>query len=138
MTYWWLTNCPVDLGELSLCANWDFINYRSVHSSSCVLEKDIIKNRNNTVAIMSTCLTPTLESMDVSILTMIILTTFLSYINFLAEHSLGGAPYFPSMEMSNAWLDVSKTLPRSANAIYVWRLWLCLRCRSVLIVNVPS
>ena len=29
-------------------------------------------------------------------------------------------------------------LTRYVNAIHVGRLWLCIRCRSVLIVNVPS
>ena len=29
----WLTNCPVDLGELSLRTNWDFLSLRAVHSS---------------------------------------------------------------------------------------------------------
>ena len=62
----WLTNCPVDLGELSLRENWDLLSPRAVHSSSSVLAKAIIKNINSTGAILSPCLTPTLNSMDVS------------------------------------------------------------------------
>ena len=38
----WLTNCPVDLGELSLRANWDLIIHRDVQSYYSVLEKSII------------------------------------------------------------------------------------------------
>ena len=44
----WLTNVPVDIGELSLCKNWALLILRAVHSSSSVLEKAIIKNRNST------------------------------------------------------------------------------------------
>ena len=58
---WWLTNCPVDLGELSLRSNWALINTRAVHSSSSVSAKAIIKNRNSTGAMLSPCLTPTLN-----------------------------------------------------------------------------
>ena len=58
---WWLTNCTVDLGELSLRSNWDLINLRAVHSSSSVSAKAIIKNRNSTGAMLSPCLTPTLN-----------------------------------------------------------------------------
>ena len=33
----WLTSCPVDLGELSLRANWDFLSPRASQSSYIVL-----------------------------------------------------------------------------------------------------
>ena len=36
------------------------------------------------------------------------------------------------------WLVVSKALTRSDNATHVGRLCFCLRCRSVLTVNLPS
>ena len=39
---------------------------------------------------------------------MIILTMLLLYMSLIAENSLGGAPYFPSMAMSNALLEVSR------------------------------
>ena len=55
----WLTNGPVDLGELSLRTNWDLLSPRAVHSSSSVLAKAIIKNRSKTGAMLSPCLTPT-------------------------------------------------------------------------------
>ena len=67
-----------------------------------------------------------------------ILTKLLSYMHLISEHRLGGAPYFTSMDMSSVWLEASKDLTRSANATHVGRLWLCLRCISVLIANVPS
>ena len=95
----WLTNCPVDLGELSLHANWDLLSPRAVHSSSTVLAKSIIKNRNSTRFMLSPCLTPTLNSMDVSTFLMVSLNVLLSYMRLIAECSLGGAPYFPSMLM---------------------------------------
>ena len=133
MTVWWLTNFPVDLGELSLCADWDFLNPRVVYSSFSVSEKDIIRNRKSNGYMMYPCLARTLKSMDVLILRMMSLATLL-----IAEHSLGGAPYFTSMAMINAWLEVSKSLNRYENSTHVGRFWLFIRYRSVLIVNVPS
>ena len=76
--------------------------------------------------------------MNVSTLQMMILNMLLLYMRLISEHSLESAPYFPSMAMSNAWLEVSKALNISENATHVGSLWLCLRCRIVLIVNVPS
>ena len=98
----WLTNCPVDLGELSMRANWAFISPRAVHSSSSVSAKAIIKNINSTEAMLSPCLNPNLNSMDVSTLTMMRLTTLFSYMLLIAERSFGGAPYFPSMAIISA------------------------------------
>ena len=90
-----------------------------------------------TGAILSPCLTPTLKLMDVYTFPMMILNMLLLYMRLIAEHSLGGAPYFPSMAIS-ARLEVSKALTMSENSTHFGRLWVCLRCRSVLIVNVPS
>ena len=135
---WCLTNCMVDLGELSLHVNWDFISHRAAQLSSSVLAKEIIWNINRSGAMISPCLTPTLKSMYVSIFLMMSLTTLLPYMRFIAEHSLGGAPYFTSMDMSSAWLEVSKNLDNDANANHVGRLCLCLRLRSDFIVNVTS
>ena len=67
--------------------------------SYIILEKDIIKNRNSNGAMLSPCLTPTLKSMDVSTLPMMILTLILLYMRLIADHNLRGKPYFPSMEM---------------------------------------
>ena len=36
---WWLTNCTVDIGELSLCANYALLNPRAVRSYSSVSAK---------------------------------------------------------------------------------------------------
>ena len=85
----WLTNCPVNLGELSMRANWDLLSPRAVHSSSSILAKAIIKNINSTGAMLSPCLTPTLNSMDVSTFPMMSLTKLLSYMRSVAERSLG-------------------------------------------------
>ena len=134
----WLTNCPVCLGKFSLRENWDLLHPRAVHLYSSVLEKAIIGNRKSTGAMMSPYLTPTLKSMDVSTLLMMSLTMHFLYMRFIDEHSLGGAPYFPSMAMGNAFLEVSNSLTRSVNAAHVGRLWMLIRCISVLIVNVPS
>ena len=98
----WLTNCLVDLGELSLHENWDLLSPMSVHSYYSVLAKAIIKNRNSTGAMLSPCLTTTFKSMDVSTFPMMSLTIILLYMCLIAEHSLGGAPYFPSMAMNSA------------------------------------
>ena len=119
MPGWWLINCPVGLGELSLRENWDLLSPRFIHSSSSVLAKAIIKNRNSTGYVLSPCFTLILKSMDVSTVLMIRLTVLFSYIRLIAEHILTDAPYFPSMAMSSAWLEVSKALTRSVNAIHV-------------------
>ena len=71
--------------------------------------------------------------MDLSILLMMSLTALLSFMCFIDEHSLVGAPYFRTMTMSSAWLEVSKVLTKSENVTHVGRLWLCLRFRSVFI-----
>ena len=97
-----LTICLVDLDELSLCANWALLSPRYVQSYYSVLVKAITRNRNSTEDMLSPCLTPTLKSMDVSTLPMMSLTTIFSYMRLIAERSLGGAPYFPSMAMSSA------------------------------------
>ena len=90
----WLTNCPVDLGELSLHANWGLLSTRAVHLSFSVLGKATINNRNSTGSMMSPCLTPNLKCMDVFTLPMMILNMFLLYMHLIADHSLGSAPYF--------------------------------------------
>ena len=65
-----ITSCPVDFGELSLCANWDLLSARAVHSSYIILENDINRNRNRNDVMMLPCLTPTLKLMAVSVLPM--------------------------------------------------------------------
>ena len=95
----WLINFPVDLGELSLRANWAFLIPRAVHLSSSVSDKAIIKNINGTGAMLSPCLIPTFNSIDVSTLPIMVLTMIFSYMRLIAERSIGGAPYFPSMAM---------------------------------------
>ena len=65
---------------------------------------------------LSPCLIPTLNTMDVSNLPVMSLTMLLLYICLIVERSLGGTPYFPSMDISSAWLEVSKALNRSEKA----------------------
>ena len=64
------------------------ISPRNAHSSSSVLAKAIINDINSTGAMMSPCLTPTLKSLDVSTLPMMVLTMLLSYMCLIAERSL--------------------------------------------------
>ena len=99
---WWLTNCPVDIGELSLHENWPLLSTRAVHLYSSVSTKAIVKNRNSTGAMLHPFLKPTLKSMDVSTLPMTSLAMIFLYMRLIADNSLGGAPYFPSMAMSSA------------------------------------
>ena len=98
---WCITNCTVDLGELYLLENRTLLSPRAVHSSYSVSEKAIINNRNGNGAMLSPCLTTTLRSMYVSTLTMMSLTILLLFMRLIAEYSLGGASYFPSMAMSS-------------------------------------
>ena len=98
----WLNNCLVDLGEFSLRANWALFSPRAIHSSSSVLVKVVIKNRNSNEAMMSPYLTPNLKSMDVSTLPMMSMTMISLYMRLIDENCIGGAPYFPSMAMSHA------------------------------------
>ena len=81
--------------------NWALLSPKSVHSSFSVSEKAIIKNRNSIWYMLSPCLKPTLNSMDVSTFPMMSLTTLLLYMRLIADRSLGGAPYYLSMTMSS-------------------------------------
>ena len=53
---------------------------------------------------MLPCLTHNLNLVDVSIFLMTSLTTLFSYMSLIADYSLEGGTYFPSMEMCSAWL----------------------------------
>ena len=102
MLDWWLTNCPGDLGELSLRVNWYLLGPRDVHSSYSVSAKAIIKKRNSTGVMLYPCLTPTFKSMDVSTLSLMSLTMLFPYMRLIADHIIGGAPYSPRMATSSA------------------------------------
>ena len=102
MPGWWITNCLIDLGEFSLREKWALLIPRAVQFSYIVSVKAIIRNRNSNGAMLSLCLTPTLKSTGVSTLPMMSLAMPLLFMHLIYEHSLGGAPYFPSMEMSSA------------------------------------
>ena len=86
---WWLTSCPVDLGELYFHANWYLLSPREVYSFYSVSEKNTTRNRNSTGSMLSPCLTTTLKLMDVSIFPMMNLTTLLSYMHLIYDYSLG-------------------------------------------------
>ena len=101
MSGWRLTSRQVNIGELSLRGNWDLFSTRIFH--------------------LYPCLIPTLKTIYVSIFMMMRLTLLLLYINLIADDILGGAPYFPSMAMSSAWLEVSKDLDRYFNGTHFGR-----------------
>ena len=61
-----------------------------------------VKNRNSISDMLYPCLTPNLKSMDVSNLPIMRLTMLLLCMRLIYERSLGGVPYFPSMEVSSA------------------------------------
>ena len=138
MPGWWTTNCLIYLGEFSLREKWALLIPRAVQFSYSVSVKAIIRNINSNGAMLSLCLTPTLNSMGVSTLPMMSLAMPFSFMHLIYEHSLGGAPYFPSIATSSACLEVSKALTKSANTNHVGILWLFIRCRSVLILNLSS
>ena len=101
MPCWWLTNCPVDIGDFSSHKNWALLNPRAFHLSSSVLENAIVRNRNSSGDVISPCLTPTLKSIGVSTLTMMNVTTLFLYMRLIAEHSLERDQKILNMAMSN-------------------------------------
>ena len=135
---WWITSCPVVIGEFYLREVCALISYRTAHLSSNFSADSIIRNINRTGTMLLPFLKPTLKLIDVSILPMMSWTTLLSYTRLIIEHSLGRAQYFTNMAMYNAWLDVSNISVRSENNTYVGRLWSCCRFSTVFIVNMPS
>ena len=60
---WCLTNCLVDIGEVSLRVNWDLLNPRAINLYSSIWDKVIIRNRNNTGSMISHCLRPNVKSL---------------------------------------------------------------------------
>ena len=129
---------PDDLDDLSLRRNWSLWRSCLIHYFSRVSEKSMMTKRKSTSAMLSPCLTETLKGMEVSILPIINITKLSLYILTIADRNLGGQPYLPKIASISWWLDVSKYLTRSAKRTQVGKLWLCLRCRSFFMVNLPS
>ena len=92
---WWITSCPVVIGEFYLREVCALISYRTSHLSSNFSANSIIRNINRTGTMLLPFLKPTLKLIDVSILPMMSWTTLLSYVRLIFEHSIGGTQYFP-------------------------------------------
>ena len=69
------------------------------HSFSRVSVMPMIKNRNNTGAMLSPCFTPTLNGIVVSDLPILNLTMLFLYILSIADRRFGGHPYLCSTLM---------------------------------------
>ena len=76
------------------------------HSFSRVSAKPMIKNRNNTGAILSPFLKPTSKCIVVSNLPIINQTMLFLYILSIADHRFGGHPYLSITLMMKTWLDM--------------------------------
>ena len=107
------------------------------HYFSRVSAKPMIKNRNNTGAMLLPCYTPTLNGIVVSALPIFNLTVLFLYILSIAYRRFGGHPYLCSTLMTRTWFDMSNAFTRLANRTHVGRLWLWRKCNNVLIVKLP-
>ena len=96
----WLVRRPSDCGELSCLRNCNLCSTFLTHSFSRVSEKPMIKNRNNTGAVLSPCFTPTSKGIIVSTLHIINRTMMFLYILSIADRSFGGHPYLSSTLMT--------------------------------------
>ena len=126
---------PKDWGELLCRLNLIIFKSFLTHYISVVYENAIMMNRKSTGATLYPCFTPTSKVMEMSIFPIISLTLLSVYIILIAEHNLGGQPYFFSISTISLWLEVSNALTRSKNITNVGRLWLYRRCNIFLIVK---
>ena len=99
----WLISWPVARGELLCRLNWSLCRLFFVHSFSSDSANAIIINKKSTGAMLSPCLTPTLNGIVVSILPIISLTTLFLYIRAIADCRLGGQPYFSKIRTISLW-----------------------------------
>ena len=90
---------PSDCGELSCLQNFNLCSPFFTHYFSRVSAKPMIKNRNNTGAILSPCFTPTSKGIVVSALPIINQTMLFLYILSIADRRFGGPPYLSSTLM---------------------------------------
>ena len=91
---------PSDCGELSCLRNFNLCSPFFSHSFSRVSAKLMIKNRNNTGAILSPCFTPTLNGIVVSDLPIFNLTMLFLYTLSIVDRRFGGHPYLCSTLMT--------------------------------------
>ena len=91
---WWLVILPEDWGELLCRLNLIIFKSFITHYFSIVSANAIMINKKSTGAELSSCLTPTSKGMYMSIFYIINLTLLSMYILLIAEHNLGGQPYF--------------------------------------------
>ena len=120
----WLLIIPEDWGELLCCLNLIIFKSFLTHYFSIVSANAIIMNSKSTGATLSPCFYPTSKGMDMSIFPSIILTFLSVYILLIAEHNLGGQPYFFNISTISLWLEVLNALTRSEKITNVGKLWL--------------
>ena len=135
---WWLEIMPADLSGLLWRRNWSLWRSCLIYYFSRISEKSLMTKRKSTGAILPPCFTATMKGKEVSILPIINITKISLYILASDDHNVCGQPYLPKTTSISWWLDVSKYLTRSTERTDVCRLWLCLRCRSFLMVKLPS
>ena len=96
----------------------------------------MIRNGKITVAMLSYCLTTTLKGMDVSILPIIRVTTVFLYILLIVENNRGGSAYLDGIVIRSFWFEMSNDFTKYANTNQLGKVWLCLRCAKIFIVNI--
>ena len=101
---------PEDLGEMLCGLNLILCNPFLDYSFSSVSANAIMMNRQKIGETLSPCFNPALKVMDMSIFPSISLTLLSVYILLVAEHFLGGKPYFFNISTINFWLEVSMLL----------------------------
>ena len=121
----WLVILPADCGELLCFFNLIICKSFFTHSSSNVSANAIIIKRNKTGATLSPCLTPTSKEMDISVSPRMRRNLLSTYIQRIADRSLGGQPYLARISTISLWFEVSKAFTRLANITNVGKLWLC-------------
>ena len=62
--------------------------------------------------ILLSCLTPTLNGMDVSILPIVDLTILFLYILVISDRRFGEKSYLPRVQFTSLWLDLSKKIDK--------------------------
>ena len=85
-------SCADVWGETSCREKRGFVSFALSHSFSSVSANAITKKRNRTGAMLSPCLTPTVNGIEVSILPIISRTFVFAYMRFIADTNFGGPP----------------------------------------------
>ena len=121
--------------SLSLMINWPHawvkverlfivINFRSVmiYSASGVLKKSITRNRNNTKAIQSISVTPTICYILVPIFPNLSTTLTSVYTFSMQEKIIGVSTHCYNTEMIRSWFTISNTFTKSTKSTNVVEL----------------